>query len=398
MKKIILVLGCVALAGIGVLFFVVNTFLFQGDEAVRDTRFVADESTYIETEDAVPEPPKQFVVREPTIIDSNKLPLGDGRRSTSPQVGSVFSCQTAFSENAGGASQDGPWINGATWNANEKIRVLGSVSWPEAWFKVEASDALRLLTGNGLPVGSETGVFPIASTDPAYQYDRNPNAISAQDVSVEIPANPELADEASCVPMGAIGRALNGVAIFNALDARGDDAVAHELQDNCNGHPERTGEYHYHGPSDCIEGVDEPNTLVGYALDGFGIYSRFNAQGKEYSNDDLDACHGITSEIEWNGEKVVMYHYVLTQEYPYTIGCFRGAPVGVEQTMGGGSDQARMVPPTTERPGGGPPQEAITACNGKAQNSACSIQTPQGTITGSCKTPPDAQNLACVPG
>jgi YHYH protein len=127
--------------------------------------------------------------------------------------------------------------------------------------------------------------------------------------------------------MGAIGYALNGVAIYNALDDAGRDAVAHEVQDSCDGHPQQAGQYHYHGPSECMPHADEHNALVGYALDGFGIYSPYDADGQEYTNADLDECHGTTSEIEWNGEMVSMYHYVLTQEYPYTIGCFRGTPV-----------------------------------------------------------------------
>lgn len=261
------------------------------------------------------------------VVDSTKLPLGDGKISTEPKKGYVYSCQTRFSPNAGGAQADGPWINGATWDLTQKISVQGQVAWPSAWFSVDYSGTTLTLSGNGLPTTGTTGTFPVAKSDPAYNYDRNPNSISAQSVDLSLPNNPKVAEEATCVPMGAIGRALNGVAIFNALDGRGDDAVAHEIQDSCNGHPERTGEYHYHGPSDCIEGADRPNTLVGYANDGFGIYSRFDKEGNEYTNDDLDECHGLISEIEWNGETVNMYHYVLTQEYPYTVGCFRGAPV-----------------------------------------------------------------------
>jgi hypothetical protein len=44
------------------------------------------------------------------------------------------------------------------------------------------------------------------------------------------------------------------------------------------------------------------------------------------TNADLDACHGTTSKVMWNGKKVRMYHYVATWEFPYTVGCFRGTP------------------------------------------------------------------------
>jgi hypothetical protein len=38
----------------------------------------------------------------------------------------------------------------------------------------------------------------------------------------------------------------------------------------------------------------------------------------------------------WDGKKVVMYHYHLNGEYPYSIGCFRGNPVTVPGSGRGG--------------------------------------------------------------
>ena len=32
--------------------------------------------------------------------------------------------------------------------------------------------------------------------------------------------------------------------------------------------------------------------------------------------------------MKLDGEKVRIYHYEATREYPYTVGCFRGTPVG----------------------------------------------------------------------
>jgi hypothetical protein len=42
------------------------------------------------------------------------------------------------------------------------------------------------------------------------------------------------------------------------------------------------------------------------------------------TNEQLDECHGMFSEILWDGKLVNMYHYVLNNEYPYSIGAFRG--------------------------------------------------------------------------
>ena len=262
-----------------------------------------------------------------SVLDVHALPLGDGKVSTSPEAGYVDSCQTQFKN--GGAQHTGSWIHGNTWDLTEKTSVEGKVTWPDAQFQTSVNGSERVITGNGLPVDSETGIFPIQKTDPAYQIDTNPNSIQKQNISFSLPLNPTKAASPSCVPMGMIGVALNGVAIFNALDASGRDAVAHETQDVCDGHPQAAGIYHYHGPSPCMPGESGNNQLIGYALDGFGIYSMYDANGKEITNANLDSCHGTTSEVMWNGKLVNMYHYVLTQEYPYTIGCFMGTPVRV---------------------------------------------------------------------
>jgi len=203
--------------------------------------------------------------------------------------------------------------------------------WPDARFKMSSTRNARVLSriirGNGLPVNTPTGTFPVSFRDAAFQIDRNPNTIQQQNIMLTLPMNLELAAAPSCVPMGMIGVALNGVAIYNGLDGGGRDAVAHEVQDLCNGHPQQEGEYHYHGPSQCLPEQRGKEKLVGYALDGFGIYSIYDAQGREITNADLDVCHGRTSEVEWNGARRSIYHYVLTREYPYTIACFRGTPV-----------------------------------------------------------------------
>lgn len=264
------------------------------------------------------------------MINMHALPLGDGKISNSPKVGFVFSCQQTFGR--GEAQQDGSWIDGNTWDVGEKVAVDGNVSWPNAKFSLYVSGKSRIITGNGLPVAGTTGIFPIRVDDPAYQYDRNPNSIKEQSISFSLPTDPKLRIP-SCLPGGMIGIALNGVPIFDALDAGGRDAVAHEVQDSCNGHPQETGVYHYHGPSSCVPGTDKPDTLVGYALDGFGIYSDIDESGNEIKNSDLDECHGTTSEITWDGKKTIMYHYVLTQEYPYTLGCFKGSTIAKVQGL-----------------------------------------------------------------
>lgn len=329
-------------------------------------------------------------------IDATKIPLGDGKVSTSAKVGYVYSCQTSFGSH-GGAAHAGDWIQGDTWDSTQKIAVQGNVSWPNAVFSAVAENMKRLLSGNGLPVNSGTGNFPIAQSDPASQYDRNPNSIKEQTVAYQIPANPTISSTPTCVPMGVVGYAINGVAIYNALDADGRDAVAHEVQDSCDGHPQEAGEYHYHGPSKCMPNINENAQLVGYALDGFGIYSLKDKNGNEYTNADLDECHGITGEIEWNGKTVTMYHYVLTREYPYTISCFRGTPVTSHNTVSNASSAGGDTVQQPQSATSGPPQAAVVACDGKSTGSNCSFSGGQGTVSGTCRMPPTSSTLACIP-
>jgi len=216
--------------------------------------------------------------------------------------------------------------------------------------------------------------------------------------------------------MGMIGVALSGVALFNALDDAGRDAVAHEVQDRCSGHPERRGQHHYHGPSGCMKEASAANTLVGYALDGFGIYSMYDANGRELTNADLDECHGRTGKVLWDGRETTMYHYGMTREYPYTVGCFRGTPVRAQARFadgpgGGPGGGTQGGPPGDERRGGmggglvtgpakagprQPPAEALAACAGQSTGAACRFTTPRGDpITGTCRAPGDV--VACVP-
>jgi len=260
-------------------------------------------------------------------VNLKALPLGDGHVGSSAQVGYVYSCQTSF-PGKGGSRVNGPWITGSTWDAMTKLSVQGAVFWPKASYSVKIVGSQRILSTGDLPVHFSTGVFPIRSSDPAYAYDRNPNTITAQQITYTLPANPTVAASPSCVNMGPIGVLSDGVALFNALDAAGRDAVAHEVLDSCGGHPQMNGMYHHHDIPPCLLATAKgTSTLVGYARDGFGIYVERDANGNMLTNADLDACHGRVSTILWDGHTVSMFHYVATAEYPYTVGCYMGTPV-----------------------------------------------------------------------
>jgi hypothetical protein len=213
-----------------------------------------------------------------------------------------------------------------------KTVVEGSVSWSGTFTTTESTDGSALdVLGNGLPIAPvTTGTFPIASTDPAYAYDENPNHIAAQTIDYALPYNPTAAATPGCVGGGRIGMAVNGVSIFDALDALGHDAVAHEEQDGCHGHPDPSSTYHYHGWLQvCVSdsgSATQNSSLLGYALDGYGVYGPWY-NGKVLTTADLDECHGTTSTVMWHGALTSIYHYVSTYDFPYTIGCYHGTAV-----------------------------------------------------------------------
>ena len=265
-----------------------------------------------------------------TTIDLHRLPLGDGKlTTTTPQKNYVYACTIPNSPNPPGKA---PWINsdGLSWDATAKVSVQGSVKWAST-FASNIMNGMFNVSGNGLP-SHTTGSFPISPSDPAYQYDKNPNAIQSVAIAWGLPLTPQIAANPSCTNLGAIGVLLTGARVFNALDADGRDAVAHEVQDSCGGHPQSIGAYHYHNVSNCVTQSDTAGShspLVGYIADGFGLYGNLGEGGKALTNADLDECHGHSHVLSINGALATQYHYHATKEYPYTVGCYKGTPVSL---------------------------------------------------------------------
>jgi len=351
---------------------------------------------------------------------SGEVPLGDNRYVTdAPKKGYIYLCR--LMQDGGGAQVNGPWIHGISWNIFNKLSVQGAVTWSNAEFSNTVADNTRILSGNGLPSGHTTGNFPIERSDPVYAFDRNPNSIRPQTLRDALPLDPLYSDQPSCMG-GEAGIMLTGVPIFNGFDAGMRDAPAHEAQDSCQGHPQQSGQYHYHSLSSCMKDIGE-KTVIGYALDGFPITGPLVAPGRYLTTENLDECHGITSEIVEDGQKKTTYHYVMTQDFPYSVSCFRGKPVRTgpsnRQNMGpspqnglngnpgggpgggmpGGMQNGMMPPPQGPQQLGQQrqiPSEAFSACG--SEGSPCGFNSPRGDrITGICRTPPGLRQPVCIP-
>ena len=327
-------------------------------------------------------------------FSSGVVPLGDYKYVTSgAKKGYVYLC-SARKDNPGSMTL-GPWVSRDIWNFKQKVTVDGSVTWKNATFAQTLSGAYRTLTGNDLPINHTTGVFPVAASDDAHQYDANPNTISSQQLNVQLPAKPTYSSTPYCMG-GEVGIMTTGVALFNAFDAGLRDAPAHELQDTCGGHPQGTGEYHYHSLPSCLKDTSV-KTVIGFAYDGFPITGPVVSKGKYLTTSNLDECHGLTSEVMLDGKKTVSYHYVMTYDFPYSVSCFHGKPVTTGPSAGAPSKTQQGTAQGSQQPGGTPPQEALTACSAKSAGASCSFTGGRGeTVSGTCQTP-QGSLLVCVP-
>ncbi len=254
------------------------------------------------------------------------VPVGDSHYvSDAAKQGYIYVCHANFVPSSqAGAQTRGPWfVNSNTqYDLTKKAHIQGHVTWNSVMSNVVAGNT-RTISTNDLPT-HYTGVFPVATNDPAAKYDRNPNQISSQSLTYALNANPVYGSP-NCVG-GEVGVMLTGVALFDGFDAGGRDAGAWEVQDDCAGHPQNKGEYHYHSLSSCITDINV-KTVLGFALDGFPITGPKVGENNILTTSDLDECHGLTSEVMLDGKKTTTYHYVMTQDFPYSVSCFRSQAI-----------------------------------------------------------------------
>lgn len=141
------------------------------------------------------------------------------------------------------------------------------------------------------------------------------------------------------------GVALNGVTFDQSAPT---DAIlsAYTLApfDDCGGHINLNGGYHYHAHTGCskeIEQSDNHAPMIGYALDGFPIYALMNNAGEDPTT--LDQCRGEYDDVRG-------YHYHAGEPGSNSIiGCFKGEQGCVFD--GEGEGQTCDAAATSDRPG-----------------------------------------------
>jgi len=189
--------------------------------------------------------------------------------------------------------------------------------------QIEIQNDTIILKSNGVPP-HPSPYFPRGNSNyQAYNgnnpnYRQNPNQIREQTIAFELPLNPRKNDRHAPTPLGPIGIALDGVAVYNQY-AGPNQPLTNEINsfDQFNGHPMQEGMYHYHVEPLFLTGKFGKDSLIGFLLDGFPVYGPME-NGKFIANKDLDEFHGHAHATQDypNG----IYHYHVTSDAPYING------------------------------------------------------------------------------
>ncbi len=243
----------------------------------------------------------------------------------------------------------------ASWGSNVTVTYSdGSLRYVSDGLPNHARDAEYALPnagGQAIP----TAATATAGKDPT----------KAQSYDYTIPLTPKKASSTTPASLGVIGVMISGAALFNPYEGDGTTVATQSnfsvknsqgqdvwFLDDCNGHPNPMGAYHYHALPSCVtssvDTTDGPSHIIGIAFDGYPIYGDRDLSGKKVTESDLDSCNGITSATPEfpNG----VYHYVLLDVAgpASSIRCFSGTVdsslISMKTGMGG-------MPP-----GGGQPQ------------------------------------------
>ena len=162
------------------------------------------------------------------------------------------------------------------------------------------------------------------------QFAINPNRIVNQSLTFKLPLHPQRSPTPSATPLGPIGVSLNGVPFYNQY-AGPNQPLTTEINsfDQYDGHPQQTGQYHYHAEPYYLTARQGKEVLLGFLLDGFPVYGP-RENGQAVSNADLDAYHGHAHATADFPDGI--YHYHLTSADPYLNGNgFYGTPGTVTQ-------------------------------------------------------------------
>lgn len=254
---------------------------------------------------------------------------------------------------------------------------------------------------------------------PDYTYiGTSPGDPRAQDYTFTIPATPTFADTPTAVPaLGTAAVTLSGIPIFGPTEGTGGDVDSLPgIISECGSHNGPTG-FHIHkimtsANTDCLftpEEVAAAPQLVGYAFDGFPIYTGTGQYTSSWEltdetlfatdtwaahtyiegSGDLDECNGLT-DADGN------YAYYTTDTFPYVVGCYSGVvdldAAGGGGRGGGGDDDGGERPERPEGEDGGERPEPPEGEDGDERP-----ERPEGEDGGERPEPPEGEEGAVRP-
>lgn len=245
--------------------------------------------------------------------------------------------------------------------------TCGALAQPAPTVHIEVRGEYRTIESNGLP-NHKHGPFPNSG---------NPYTILPQRHAFRVPVRPRPAPAVTPIGTRPFGVALNGVPFDpGAAEFWNDDPRSgwqYEPMsgkrnlglDRSNAHVQPSGAYHYHGlPLGLMSRWDgKAMLLIGYAADGFPVYAEYGhrdpnngfsplekvrpsywlkagtrpggpggahdgafVQDYEYvpHAGTLDECNGRVGVTPEHPSGI--YHYILTEEFPFIPRCWRGTP------------------------------------------------------------------------
>ena len=163
-----------------------------------------------------------------------------------------------------------------------------------------------------------------------------PNMIDEECVIMKMPISPAVASTKSIPGMSTMGLALNGVSFFNEV-AKSPDIITDELFtfDQCSGHPQDGGTYHYHVDPVCLirdlggdvktstqtvggttyTWLDDNGTngllLLGFLMDGFPVYGPVGDNHTDSDNNStpaIDTYNGHSHSTSEFSSGIWHYH------------------------------------------------------------------------------------------
>ena len=277
--------------------------------------------------------------------------------------------------------------------AQSERTAVGQVRWAPN-VSVSMSNGSWTFKSDGFPSSNFIAPHYAVPSNPLDVSPVGANVIAAsqvlrdQNYSLTLPTTPKYSSTTTAAGLGPIGVMLDGAVLYNPYEANKETVATQDnfsataggltasFLDSCDGHPGPGGMYHYHGLPDCLiqyattgtntqttsvssfSGTTTPPAaetnpaarkpvILGFALDGYGVYDNIAMDGTTIGVSALDSCNGIFSVVP--GYPHGVYHYVLenVRSDRSSLNCFHGT-VSSHLSM-------QMAGPTDPTPGGGPP-------------------------------------------